>query len=74
LFPLNILPPGIEHILNFTPFPYLLFFPVSVYLGQIKGAALGRGLALQAAWVGFFYVLARTVWRRGLRKYSAVGG
>ena len=30
LFPLNILPPALAHAMNFTPFPYLLFFPVSV--------------------------------------------
>jgi ABC-2 type transport system permease protein len=74
LFPLNILPPGIEQALNYTPFPYLLFFPVSVYLGQAKGAALWQGLGTQAAWTISFYLLARIVWNRGLRKYSAVGG
>jgi ABC-2 type transport system permease protein len=74
LFPLNILPPAIEHILNFTPFPYLLFFPVSVYLGQIRGAALWQRLVTQGAWTIFFYLVARVVWSRGIRKYSAVGG
>jgi ABC-2 type transport system permease protein len=74
LFPLNILPPAFEQALNFTPFPYLLFFPVSVYLGQVKGAALWEGLGMEAAWTLFFYLLARLVWSRGIRKYSAVGG
>lgn len=74
LFPLNILPPALERVLNFTPFPYLLFFPVSVYLGQVKGAALAAGLATQAAWAIFFCLLAQFVWRRGIKKYSAVGG
>ena len=74
LFPLNILPPAIEHVLNFTPFPYLLFFPVTMYLGQVKGAALLQGLCIQAAWTISFYLLAKLVWSRGIRKYSAVGG
>jgi ABC-2 type transport system permease protein len=74
VFPLNILPPALEGVLNCTPFPYLLFFPVSVYLGQVQGAALWRGLGIQAAWLVFFYLLARLVWHRGIRKYSAVGG
>jgi ABC-2 type transport system permease protein len=74
VFPLNILPPALERVLNCTPFPYVLFFPVSVYLGQVHGADLWRGLGLQAAWLVFFYLLARVVWRRGIRKYSAVGG
>src|SRR5215468_7736156 len=33
LFPLDILPKGLEQVLFFTPFPYQLFFPVSVYMG-----------------------------------------
>jgi len=74
LFPLNILPPLVANVLNYTPFPYQLYFPVGIYLGQVKGAALGRGLVIQAGWVLFFYVLARVVWSRGIRKYSAVGG
>jgi ABC-2 type transport system permease protein len=74
LFPLNILPPAIEHALNYTPFPYLLFFPVSVYLGQSTGSQLWQGLAIQTAWVVFFYVVARLVWRRGVKTYTAVGG
>jgi ABC-2 type transport system permease protein len=74
LFPLNILPPALERILDLTPFPYLLFFPVSVYLGQVKGLDLARGLAIQAAWAIFFCALSQFVWRRGIKKYSAVGG
>lgn len=74
LFPLNILPPAIAKVLSFTPFPYQLYFPVGIYLGQVRGAALWQGLAIQAGWVLFFYFLAGAVWKRGIRKYSAVGG
>jgi ABC-2 type transport system permease protein len=74
LFPLNILPPALAAVLNYTPFPYLLFFPVSVYLGTVKGDALWHGLLIQCVWVAVFYALARFAWARGIRKYSAVGG
>jgi ABC-2 type transport system permease protein len=74
LFPLNILPPVIAQALNCTPFPYLLYFPVGIYLGQVKGPELWQGLLFQAGWTLFFYGLARWVWQRGIRKYSAVGG
>lgn len=74
LFPLNILPPLMANILNYTPFPYQLYFPVGIYLGQVKGPDLWRGLVIQIGWVVVFYGLARVVWTRGIRKYSAVGG
>jgi ABC-2 type transport system permease protein len=74
LFPLNILPPLIAQALQFTPFPYQMFFPVSIYLRQATGPELWQGLAIQAFWVMATYALARFVWNRGIRKYSAVGG
>ena len=74
LFPLDILPKGLAQFLQFTPFPYQLFFPVSVYLERKQGWDLGQGLIIQAGWVIFFYLVARMVWKKGLRKYTAVGG
>jgi len=74
LFPLDILPPALANVLSFTPFPYQLYFPVSVYLGRVTGDDLWRGLMIQAFWVVALYGLARLVWSRGIRRYSAVGG
>ncbi len=74
LFPLDILPRGIEQALFFTPFPYQMFFPVSVYMGKTVGGDLARGFAIQIVWVILAYALARFAWARGIRKYSAAGG
>src|SRR6266568_3081660 len=74
LFPLDILPPQLAKALYFTPFPYQLYFPVSIYMGKISGLELARGLLVQAAWVALAYGFARFMWHRGIRKYSAVGG
>jgi ABC-2 type transport system permease protein len=74
LFPLDILPPALQRVLEFTPFPYQMYFPVSIYMGKITGDALVHGLMIQALWVVAAYGLARFAWHRGIRKYSAVGG
>jgi ABC-2 type transport system permease protein len=74
LFPLDILPPAVAKVLAFTPFPYQMFFPVSIYVGKVTGDALYRGLIIQAVWVVVAYLAARWMWSRGIRKYSAVGG
>jgi len=74
LFPLDILPPTIQHLMSFTPFPYQLYFPVSLYMGKTVGADLARGLAIQLLWVVLAYGMARFAWARGIKKYSAVGG
>jgi ABC-2 type transport system permease protein len=74
MFPLGVLPAAVERILFLTPFPYQMYFPVSVYMGKVVGTELWQGLAAQFLWVLFMYVLARFMWRRGIKKYSAFGG
>ena len=74
LFPLDILPTGIAKALYLTPFPYQLYFPISVYLGKLSNQELVRGFVIQAAWVAATYGIARFAWSRGIKKYSAVGG
>src|SRR5437660_12259091 len=74
LFPLDILPPALARAMFFTPFPYQLYFPVSIYMGKIAGGDIVRGLIVQELWVVAAYGLARFAWARGIKKYSAVGG
>jgi len=74
LFPLDILPSSLSQTLYFTPFPYQLYFPVSIYMGKTIGVDLFHGLLIQALWVVAMYSVARFAWGRGIKKYSAVGG
>ena len=46
----------------------------SVFLGKIKGAALWWHLLGELLWAVAFMVLARVLFRLGLRRYSAFGG
>lgn len=74
LFPLDILPQGLQTVLQFTPYPYLLYFPVGLYLGRFTEIQILQGFAMQMMWVCIAYAMARGVLRRGVRRYSAFGG
>ncbi len=74
LFPLDIVPAWLQSILAWLPFTYELYFPVAVFQEKVVGAALARGLCVQAAWVTAAWALAGWMWRRGLQRYQAVGG
>ncbi len=41
---------------------------------ETTGANLVSGLLIQTLWVVAAYCVARFAWRRGIKKYSAVGG
>ena len=74
LFPLDILPHGLQQALMYTPFPYQLYFAVSIYMGKTAGNDIWLGLMAQLCWVAAAYGAARFAWQRGLRHYAAVGG
>lgn len=74
LFPLDILPAGLQQAMFYTPFPYQLYFPVSIYMGKTGGTEMWLGLGMQVTWVLAAYGAARFAWTRGIRRYAAVGG
>lgn len=74
MLPLDLLPPFWAGLLKSLPFQYMAYFPAVVFLGKIQGPALVSGLILQAVWACAFILLARWLYRRGLKRYSAFGG
>lgn len=73
LFPINILPITFQYVVMATPFPYLIYFPVQVYLGNIVGQAILGGLMIAAAWCGMLWLLMNYIWQKGLRAYESIG-
>jgi len=74
MFPISFMPEGVQGILRLLPFPYELYFPISIFMEQVKGRELAHGILIQASWVLLIYLGATALWRGGLRKYQAVGG
>lgn len=72
-FPIDIFPQALQRILYTLPFPYLLFFPLQIYLGKAGGADLIRGFVISGGWVIVLLLLVRSIWGRGLKNYSAEG-
>jgi len=73
VFPIDILPQTIQNILYSLPFPYLLFFPLQIYLGKLSTQATLQGLAISGMWMTVLIVAMRRMWASGIKKYSAVG-
>jgi ABC-2 type transport system permease protein len=74
MLPLDLLPKGWYKLLMILPFHYMAYFPAVVFLGKVKGMNLVYFLAGEVAWVVVFMLLARFLYRLGLRRYSAFGG
>lgn len=65
VFPIDVLPSTFQFLLNLTPFPYLLYFPLQVYLGNIVGFDLVRGFLISGFWVLVLWTIMKYVWGKG---------
>ena len=72
--PLAVLPPALQMLAMVLPFRYMLGFPVEVITNQLDATGLLIGFGVQLAWVTVALVLSMLLWRRGLKRYEAVGG
>lgn len=74
MLPLDLLPPFWAGVLKALPFQYMAYFPAVVFLGKVRGTDLIIGLVAELLWAIVFMLLARTLFRLGLRRYGAYGG
>ncbi len=74
IFPVDAFPVWLQIICLRLPFAYETWFPAAILIGHVDGAGLVTGFLWQWAWIGFFYVLSGILWKRGLHRYTAVGG
>lgn len=73
LLPLALLPDWARTVAAWSPFPSTFGFPIDALVGDLSTGELWRGIAVQLVWIAVGTVLATTVFRVGVRRYSAVG-
>lgn len=71
--PLVVFPQLIQKISFFLPFRYTLSLPVEIVTGRIVSWQIISGLTIQLVWCVATFLLCRTLWKKGLKQYSAVG-
>ena len=74
VFPLDIFGGVVEILVNLAPFGYTTQFPVNIINGRFGWERMGMGFAFQTGWILVFVCLGEAMWRRGVRRYAAVGG
>ena len=72
--PLSLLPEAVANAARVGPFRSSMGFPLEIMLNRLSGREIIGGFAVTLIWIGVFAGLYRFGWRRGLRRYQAVGG
>ncbi len=71
MFPLDMLPLFWQKIALMSPFPYLLYVPLKIYLGT-DHEVVGH-LLYSLIWVVGMGILTKFIWQKGIKSYEAEG-
>jgi len=72
--PLALLPDVVADAARVMPFRSSMGFPLEIMLNRVTGGEIVIGFAVTGIWIVAFAMLYRFGWRRGIRRYQAVGG
>ena len=69
--PLEVFPPLVREIAQWTPYPYLIHFPAALLIGLPVNVV--GGILVIIGWSLVFFLVNRWLWRKGLKHYSGMG-
>ena len=74
LVPLSLMPGWAQTLADFLPFQWAFQFPIDVLLGRLSTGEVWFGIAMQLMWSGIGIGATAVMWKRGIRRFAAVGG
>lgn len=73
LLPLEMMPVWLRRFADFTPFPYMIYYPIMIFQGNLTLLAILKVLFIQIVWIGAFALLYKILWYKGLKKFTGMG-
>ena len=71
--PLTLMPKIIQNIAQYLPFRFQLYHPIQLILGRLSVTEIIQGYVMAGIWLIVAINLFNWVWRRGVKRFSAVG-
>ncbi|MCB0385329.1 MAG: ABC-2 family transporter protein [Bdellovibrionales bacterium] len=73
LIPLTVFPEWVQGGLLYTPFPYLIGYPIQAFMGRLSYGEWAQGILISLLWTLPLMMALGWVWNRGRRSYTGVG-
>lgn len=71
ILPLDLYPEKVVAFLEYTPFPYLTYYPIKIFTGDFTN--FSSAYAIIAFWTVVCALINHLIWKRGIRLYTAAG-
>src|SRR5690606_38423118 len=72
-FPLEFFPDVLAAILKTLPTSLFFYTPMQLFLGRMTHTQAVIQIGIGLGWIGVFYLIARLMWRTGIKNYGAFG-
>lgn len=73
LIPLALAPLLLQSLISYTPYRFIISFPIELALGQITTPRIIEGFLIGGLYLSLLFLLNKIIYRAGLRKYGAYG-
>lgn len=73
MFPLDILPKFLKTAITLTPFPFLSFWQIRLFLQKLTPEQIIQQSVVLSFWVMLMGGLSVVLWKKGIKEYSAAG-
>jgi ABC-2 type transport system permease protein len=74
MVPLWLFPGFVGVLASVLPFRGIYSIPISIYIGQLSGAAAWEGILFQCLWIGALMLMNRLAWRQVHARLVVQGG
>jgi len=71
ILPLDLFPPALVEILKWTPFPYLSYYPIKIFMGVEPNYLFAIGV--MTGWMALITYCNHLIWKKGMKLYTAAG-
>jgi len=71
--PLQLMPEVIQNVAKFLPFQLFMYLPIQMIQGNLSPSEIIQGYVTGILWLVVALALFLSVWRQGVKRYSAVG-
>lgn len=74
VIPIWYMPQWLIDFIHMTPFEYIYYIPISLYLGQIPVNEIVTSIVEQLVWIVILYGVGQFLWRAATKKLVVQGG
>lgn len=70
--PIDLYPIWLQTALMYSPFPYLIFIPIKIFMGEYQHGFIFPFTVIMF-WISFALLFVNIIWNRGVKLYTAAG-